>query len=156
MNYTDHSNLSTKVLIESLKRPSVSMLAPLFTASLIQSDARLTKPEFTAVARQFICLPPVSNGEATRMVEDKCGCSVQVCNSRKCQAPNDVLDAAGNHGLMCNPGVKAKRATSLREHWRVVIVVQVAILVDNLPLSHFWEKYFQEMMWHVYSQDRSV
>ena len=113
VNYVEHSDLSTKVAVESLKRPNVSILAPLFTASLVQSDTRLTKPEFTAAARQFIYLPPVSNGESTRMSELKCGCSTQICNSRKCQATNENLDAAGNHGLLCNPGVKAKRATFL-------------------------------------------
>ena len=43
----------------------------------------------------------------------KCGCEVQKCTNPKCQATSNLLDAAGNHGLICNPGVKAMRATLL-------------------------------------------
>ena len=113
VNYADDSDDSTKVVIESLKRETVSVLSNLFTANLIQPDVRLTKPEFTAAARQFVCLPPVTNGESAELHELKCGCSVQICTNRKCQDQGRVLDLAGNHGLICNPGVKAKRATLL-------------------------------------------
>ena len=41
------------------------------------------------------------------------GCGTQRCTNPKCQATNDKLDGAGNHGLVCNPGVKAMRATLL-------------------------------------------
>ena len=104
--------MSAKIVIESTKRENVSILTNVFTANLIQSDARLTKPEFTAVARQFVCLPPVSNGES-KLCESKCGCKIEHCTKRTCKAAIEVLDVAGNHGLLCNPGVKAKRATLL-------------------------------------------
>ena len=47
--------------------------------------------------------------------EEKCGCSIQLCSNHKCKATSDQLDAAGNHGLTCNPGVKAMRATILEK-----------------------------------------
>ena len=103
VEYVDHSNDSEKIVMESAKREDVSILTNIFTANLIQSDTRLTKPEFTAVARQFVCLPPVSNGESKLCVE-KCGCKIEHCTKRTCKAGNEVLDAAGNHGLLCNPG----------------------------------------------------
>ena len=49
------------------------------------------------------------------MKEAKCGCSIQLCSNHKCKATSDQLDAAGNHGLTCNPGVKAMRATILEK-----------------------------------------
>ena len=109
VEYADHSNVSEKIVMESTKRENVTNM---FTASLIQSDVRLTKPEFTAVARQFVCLPPVSNGES-KLSEEMCGCKSEHCMKRTCKAGSAVLDAAGNHGLLCNPGVKARRATLL-------------------------------------------
>ena len=112
VEYVNHSDDSEKIVIESAKRENVSILVNVFTANLIQSDARLTKPEFMAVARQFVCLPPVSNGES-KLFEAKCGCKTELCTKRKCKAGSEVLDPAGNHGLLCNPGVKAKRATLL-------------------------------------------
>ena len=80
----------------------------------MQLDTRVTKDEFTSVARQFVCLPPISHGTG-EMKEEKCGCSIQLCSNHKCKAPSEKLDAAGNHGLVCNPGVKAMRATILEK-----------------------------------------
>jgi hypothetical protein len=118
VEYVNHSDDSEKIVIESAKRENVSILVNVFTANLIQSDARLTKPEFMAVARQFVCLPPVSNGES-KLFEAKCGCKTELCTKRKCKAGSEVLDPAGNHGLLCNPGVKAKRATLLERALKV-------------------------------------
>mgnify|MGYP006137750561 CR=1 FL=1 len=79
----------------------------------MQPDVRVTKPEFTSVARQFVCLPPLLNGSSGEVINYQCGCEVQKCVNPKCHATNELLDSAGNHGLVCNPGVKAMRATLL-------------------------------------------
>ena len=97
--YHDHSNVSEKILIESMKRPNGSLLdKKKFTAKLIQTDVRVTKPEFTAAARQFVCLPPLGNGSA--IVDYECGCGVEKCANAKCKASSQELDGAGNHGLI--------------------------------------------------------
>ena len=144
VEYIDHSNDSEKIVMELTKRENVSILTNVFTANLIQSNARLTKPEFTAVARQFVCLPPVSNGES-KLCEAKCGCKIEHCTKRKCQADNEVLDAAGNHGLLCNPGVKAKRATLLERALEGSFRRAEVTLRDNLRHTRSWAKYFQKM-----------
>ena len=97
-----------------MKHEDFSLLSSMITANLMQFDTRVTKDEFTSVARQFVCLPPISNGTG-EMKEEKCGCSVQLCSNHKCKAPSEKLDAAGNHRLVCNPGVKAMRATILEK-----------------------------------------
>ena len=81
----------------------------------MHTDVRVTKPEFTSVARQFVCLPPLANGSTGPIVEFKCGCGVQKCVNPKCKATSDRLDFAGNHGLVCNPGVKAMRASLMEK-----------------------------------------
>ena len=112
VNFVEHIDTSEAILIESMKRQEVSLLSTMFTVNLTQPDVRVTKPEFTSVARQFVCLPPLSNGSSGAVQADyKCGCGVQKCTNPRCQATSDSLDAAGNHGLVCNPGVKAMRAT---------------------------------------------
>ena len=45
--------------------------------------------------------------------ERKCGCEYQVCENAACQSSGDHLDGAGNHALICHPGVKAQKATIL-------------------------------------------
>ena len=112
VNYVAHTDISEKIVIKAIKWPNVSLLTRLFTANLMQVDARVTKPEFTSAARQFVCLPPLTNGSG-RVTSYKCGCGTQHCTNPKCQATNDKLDGAGNHVLVCNPGVKAMRATLL-------------------------------------------
>ena len=131
--------------MESTKRESVSILTNVFTANLIQSDARLTKPEFTAVARQFVCLPPVSNGES-KLHESKCGCTIEHCRKRTCKAGSEVLDAAGNHGLLCNPGVRRRELLYSRELYKIPFGVQDVILRDNLRHIRCWAKYFQKLI----------
>ena len=54
VSYVAHTDISEKIVIESVKRPNVSLLTRLFTANLMQVDARVTKPEFTSAARQFV------------------------------------------------------------------------------------------------------
>ena len=122
VNFVEHIDTSEAILIESMKRQEVSLLSTMFTVNLTQPDVRVTKPEFTSVARQFVCLPPLSNGSSGAVQADfKCGCGVQKCTNPKCQATSDSLDAAGNHGLVCNPGVKAMRATfDLFASWRSI------------------------------------
>ncbi len=112
--YVDHANTSEEIMIESMKREDSSLLSKMFTANLMQLDTRVTKDQFTSVARQFVCLPPITHGTGG-MKEEKCSCSVQLCSNHKCKAPSAKLDAAGNHGLVCNPGVKAMRATILEK-----------------------------------------
>jgi hypothetical protein len=114
VNYLDHTNTSEKILIHSLQRPNVSILSSLFTADLAQVDVRLTKTEFNVVARQYVCLPPLKNGNG-EVKEYKCGCELQRCANSKCQAHGERMDGLGNHGLICNPGVKAMRATLLEK-----------------------------------------
>ena len=113
VKYVEHADTSEMILIESMKHPEVSLLSRMFTVNLMQPDVRVTKPEFTSVARQFVCLPPLPNGSHGSLEEYKCGCAVQKCTNLKCQATSNLLDSAGNHGLVCNPGVKAVRATLL-------------------------------------------
>ena len=64
VNFVEHIDTSEAILIESMKRQEVSLLSTMFTVNLTQSDVRVTKPEFTSVARQFVCLPPLSNGSS--------------------------------------------------------------------------------------------
>ena len=59
-------------------------------------------------------LPPLKNNDGD-LVERKCGCWVQLCANRTCTNNETKLDAAGNHGLVCHPGVKAMRATLLEK-----------------------------------------
>ena len=99
VNYLDHTNMSEKILIHSLQRPTVSILSSLFTADLAQVDVRLTKTEFNVVARQYVCLPPLKNGNA-EIKEYECGCELQLCANSKCQAHGDKMDGCGNHGLI--------------------------------------------------------
>ena len=110
LNYVEHSDTSEQIMIESMKRPNQSLLATMFTANLMQHDVRVTKAEFTAAARQYVCLPPLSNGTGA-LTDYVCGCEIQHCANPKCTAPTKNLDAMGNHGLVCHPGVKALRAT---------------------------------------------
>ena len=105
VNYIEHCDINEQILVHSMRRPDVSLLSRMFTVNLTQPDVRVTKPEFTSVARQFVCLPPLSNGSPGNMVEFKCGCGLQKCTNPKCQAAVDLLDSAGNPGLVCNPGV---------------------------------------------------
>ena len=89
-------------------------MSNLFTARLTQHDTRLTKTEFIIAARQFVLLPPLKN-IAGDILEFKCGCEIQLCDHSKCTNKESKLDAAGNHGLVCHPGVKAMRATLLEK-----------------------------------------
>ena len=100
VNFAEHIDTSEAILIEPMKRQEVSLLSTMFTANLTQPDVSVTKPEFTSVARQFVCLPPsISNGSSGAVQEDfKCGCGVQKCTNPRCQATSDSLDAAGNTG----------------------------------------------------------
>ena len=59
-------------------------------------------------------LPPLKNNVG-ETVERKCGCEVQACANAACKNKETKLDAAGNHGLVCHPGVKAMRATLLEK-----------------------------------------
>lgn len=110
----EHASTAEKVLLASLRRPGASVLSNLFTADLTQIDTRLTKTEFTIVARQFVCLPPLKNNDG-EISESKCGCEVQLCANSSCQKKGAELDSAGNHGLVCHPGVKAQKATILEK-----------------------------------------
>ena len=109
-----HSDTSEKIAIRSSDPPGVSILSSLFTSKLTQKDTRLTKTEFTIVARQYVMLPPLKNN-AGDLVDYKCGCQIQVCANKSCKNKEVNLDAAGNHGLVCHPGVKAMRATLLEK-----------------------------------------
>jgi len=82
-----------------------------FTANLMQSNARLTNQDLRR-SRDNLCACFLSDGES-KLCEAKCGCTIEHFTKRKFQADNEVLDAAGNHGLLCNPGVKPRRATLL-------------------------------------------
>jgi len=66
------------------------------------------------VARQYVCLPPLKNNDG-EISEFKCGCEVQLCANSSCQKKGCELDSAGNHGLICHPGVKAQKATILEK-----------------------------------------
>ena len=107
-----HTDASQKVLLQSLEHadPGSSLLLNLFTAHLTQRDTRLTKTEFVVAARQFLCLPQLKNPQSV-LSEAKCGCEIQVCENSKCTKNGEPLDAAGNHALVCHPGVKAQKAT---------------------------------------------
>ena len=109
-----HSDTSEKIALRSIDPPGVSVLSSLFTARLTQKDTRLTKTEFTIAARQYVMLPPLKNN-AGDILEYKCGCEVQTCANTVCKNKDTKLDAAGNHGLVCHPGVKAMRATLLEK-----------------------------------------
>ena len=74
VNYVEHTVKSERV---SMKRPNVSLLSRMFTANLMQPDVRVTKPEFTSAARQFVCLPPLLNGSSGEVMDFDCGCEVQ-------------------------------------------------------------------------------
>src|SRR6185437_11755895 len=95
-----------------MRDPGLSILSNLFTANLTQKDVRLTKTEFTIVARQYVCLPPLKNNVG-EVKEFKCGCQTQMCASTSCQYKGEALDRAANHG--CHPGVKAMKATLLEK-----------------------------------------
>ena len=62
VSYVEHIDASEMILVESMKRPDTSLLSRMFAVNLMQPDVRVTKPEFTSVARQFVCLPPLPNG----------------------------------------------------------------------------------------------
>jgi Reverse transcriptase (RNA-dependent DNA polymerase) len=109
-----HSTTSEKIAIRSMMPSGVSLLSNLFTAKLTQKDTRLTKTEFTIVARQYVLLPPLKNN-AGDILESKCGCQVQTCDNKSCKNKDDKLDSSGSHGLVCHPGVKAMRATLLEK-----------------------------------------
>jgi hypothetical protein len=108
-----HVTQSEKILLKSLKLEGYSILPSLFTASLAQYDARLTKTEFTVAARQFVWLPPLKN-PICGSVELKCGCEVQMCRNSSCGS-DSKLDVAGNHGRVCHPGVKQQKASILEK-----------------------------------------
>ncbi len=72
VNYVQHTDASERILVESMKRPNVSILSRMFTANLMQQDVRVTKPEFTSAARQFVCLPPLLNGSSGEVINCKC------------------------------------------------------------------------------------
>lgn len=115
LNYQpDHLDLSQKVLLHSLQhsKPGDSLLFRLFTAPLTHRDTRLTKTSFVVAARQFLCLPPLKNRDGA-LNEKPCGCEIQLCSNPTCPQKNESLDAAGNHALLCHPGVKAQKATLL-------------------------------------------
>jgi hypothetical protein len=73
-----HVTKSEQVYMKELQqcKDGESILSNLFTASLAQFDTRLTKTEFTVVARQFLWLPPLKNPTCGEL---KCGCEVQLC-----------------------------------------------------------------------------
>src|SRR3954467_14704972 len=50
-------------------------------------------------------LPPLKNNVGD-LVERKCGCQFEKCAHAACKNKELKLDAAGNHGLICHPGVK--------------------------------------------------
>ena len=54
VNYVAHSDTSEKIVLESVKRPNISLLTRLFTANLMQVEARVTKPEFTSTGSQMV------------------------------------------------------------------------------------------------------
>ena len=59
-------------------------------------------------------LPPLKNHDG-EILEFKCGCETQLCANSACKNSDDKLDGAGNHGLVCHPGVKGMRATLLEK-----------------------------------------
>jgi hypothetical protein len=111
-----HSSSSEKVLLQSLQNtePGTSILSALFTAQLSQKNVRLTKTEFTIAVRQFLCLPPLKNG-ACAVVDYACGCQAQLCSNHSCPKRGGELDGDGSHALICNPGVKAHKATIMEK-----------------------------------------
>ena len=111
-----HASMSEKVLLRSLTNaaPGSSILTALFTARLSHKSVRLTKSEFQIAARQFLCLPPLKN-DACKIIEYKCGCQAQLCSNPKCPQKGEALDGDGSHGLICNPGVKAIKATLMEK-----------------------------------------
>jgi hypothetical protein len=109
-----HADTSEKVALRSSDPPGVSILSNLFTAKLTQKDTRLTKTEFTTAARQYVLLPPFKNDHGD-ILESKCGCQIQTCANASCKNKEIKLDAAGSHGLVCHPGVRALRATLLEK-----------------------------------------
>jgi hypothetical protein len=92
------------------KLPGETVLTQLFTANLSDREARLSKTEFIISARQFLCLPAlkIPRGE---IVQLDCKCEAQKCPDVKCGGI--LIDPAGNHALMCHPGLPAKKATLL-------------------------------------------
>jgi hypothetical protein len=113
-NREHHADTSDHILLRSITTPGISVLPRLFTAKLTQHAARLTKTEFTIVARQYVLLPPLKN-HVGEIVESKCGCETQLCANHACKSKEARLDWAGNHGLVCHPGVKAMRATQMEK-----------------------------------------
>jgi hypothetical protein len=112
----EHASKSEKILLRSLQNtePGTSILSSLFTARLSQKDVRLTKTEFMIGVRQFLCLPPL-NISFGPVVDYDCGCQAQVCVNQACPKKGLELDGTGNHGLGCNPGLKAMKATLLEK-----------------------------------------
>jgi len=106
-----HLTTAEKIQVKTFKQQptTCSVFQSLFTANLLQHDTRLTKTEFTVVARQFVWLPALKNpiGESFDLL---CGCEGQLCGNLACRA-DSKLDVSGNHGLVCHPGVKAQKAT---------------------------------------------
>ena len=109
------NDVSERIVLESMKFEKKSLLPRLFTASLLQRDARLTKAEFIIVARQFVNLPQLNNMQG-KIQTLPCGCQEQLCANPSClkkTGPAPVLDTAGNHARICHPGIKAVKATTL-------------------------------------------
>ena len=90
------------------------------------------------MARQYVCLPPLKNNVG-EVKEFKCGCETQMCASTSCQYKGEALDRVANHGLICNPGVKAMKATLLEKSLEKSFRVAGGNLLDSLPLSPCWE-----------------
>jgi hypothetical protein len=91
-------------------RPGSSVLKQLFTANLSDHEARLTKSEFTISVRQFLALPAlkIPRGEIVKL---KCACEAQKCPNAGCA--DSIIDAAGNHAMLCHGGIGARKATLL-------------------------------------------
>ena len=88
-----------------------SLSSHLFTADLSNIETRLTKNEFIISVRHFLCLPSLRiypDDEPDRLM---CGCGVEHCANRSCEG--ELLDAAGNHALLCHRGLGSQKATVL-------------------------------------------
>src|ERR1700704_2887817 len=65
--------------------------------------------EFIISVRHFLCLPSlrIYHDEPDRL---KCGCGIERCANR---CDGAMLDAAGNHALICHRGLGSQKATIL-------------------------------------------
>src|SRR3954469_6468955 len=97
-------------------------------------------------------LPPLKNNVGD-LVERKCGCQFEKCAHAACKNKELKLDTAGNHGLVCHPGVKAMRATLIEKALEKGFVKLEAIQPSSLRLTLFLVATFPKKIYPLYFLD---